>query len=106
MEDGTYRIGKSAMENTELVLRSADYDVWFHIDAVPSAHLIYYNPERLSLEALRKSGVIYRMAAALKKRSKYRKTTNIDVIYDYISNIKPTPTPGLVYTNKPKTIQV
>ena len=105
-DNGPYRIGKSAMENTELVLRSDGQDVWFHINGVPSAHLIYYNPDKVTLEALRKSGTIYRMAAILKKNSKYKKATNIEVIYDYIRNVQVLPKPGLVQVNNPKKILV
>jgi predicted ribosome quality control (RQC) complex YloA/Tae2 family protein len=101
-----YRIGKSALENTELVLRASDMDVWFHVNGVPSAHLIYYNPDSLDLGVLRKKGVIYKMALALKKSSKYRKINKIEVIYDYIKNINPLTKPGLVECKSPKIMSV
>lgn len=101
-----YQIGKSAIENTELVLRASDMDVWFHVKGVPSAHLIYYNPDQLDLGYLRKKGVIYKMALTLKKSSKYRKINNIEVIYDYIKNIHPLTKPGLVECISPKVMKV
>lgn len=91
-----FRIGKNAVENTELVLQSSDRDVWFHIRDNPSAHLVYFNPSSISLGELRRTGIIYRMALELKKRSKYSKKNTIQVIYDYIENINPTPKPGMV----------
>lgn len=99
-------IGKNAVENTELVLRSSDMDVWFHINGMPSAHLVYYNPDGHDLEYLRKKGVIYRMAINLKKKTKYRKCNTIEVIYDYIKHITPLTKPGLVKCKSPHTIVV
>lgn len=99
-----YQIGRNATENTELVLRSSAMDVWFHVNDQPSAHLIYYNPDGLDLDHLRKKGVIYRMALTLKKKSKYRSFNNIEIIYDYIKNITPLTKPGMVQCNSPKTI--
>lgn len=104
--DEAYHTGRNAMENTELVLRSSAMDVWFHINDLPSAHLVYYNPDGLDLTHLRKKGIIYRMALNLKKKSKYRKCNNIEVIYDYIKNITPLTKPGLVQCNSPLSIVV
>lgn len=101
----SYQIGRNAVENTELVLRASEMDVWFHIHQVPSAHLIYYNPEATDLQTLRKKGIIYKMALELKKSSKYHKCNNIEVIYDYIKNITPLTKPGLVQCDNPKTIK-
>ena len=42
-----YQIGKNAINNTELVLRARPKDVWFHVNGVSSAHLIYYNPNEM-----------------------------------------------------------
>jgi predicted ribosome quality control (RQC) complex YloA/Tae2 family protein len=98
-KDEAYKIGRNAVENTELVLRSSDMDVWFHVNGLPSAHLVYYNPDGLDLIYLRKKGVIYRMALNLKKSSKYHKCNSIEVIYDYIKNIIPLTKPGLVQCN-------
>lgn len=100
-----FQKGRNAVENTELVLRASDMDVWFHVNGLPSAHLIYYNPDGTSLKDLRKKGVIYKMALELKKSSKYSKMNNIEVIYDYIKNIHPLTKPGLVECKNPKSIK-
>lgn len=102
----TFQIGKNAVENTELIHRADDMDVWFHIKGVPSAHLIFSNSDSLDLEYLRKRGIIYRLALELKKGSKYRKSNNIEVIYSYVKDIKPQPKPGLVFCDSPKVIRV
>lgn len=101
-----YQIGKSAIENTELVMRASSRDVWFHVNGVPSAHLIYYNPDEHSLDYLRKKGLIYKMAIALKKSSKYHKIKNIEVIYDFVENVTPLTKPGLVICESPKIMTV
>lgn len=100
-----FQKGKNAVENTELILRASDMDVWFHVKGVPSAHLIYYNPDGIGLKDLRKKGVIYKMALELKKSSKYHKMNNIEVIYDYIKHIHPLTIPGLVRCENPKVIK-
>lgn len=97
-------IGKNAKNNTHLVQTASNMDVWFHIDGAPSAHLILRNPDETDLKTLRKQGIIYRMALTLKQRSKYRKSNNIPVIYDYCKNVIPQDKPGRVVVKSPKII--
>lgn len=97
-------VGKNAEDNTKLVQTANDKDVWFHIDDLPSAHLILKNPEEMDLKGLRKQGVIYQMALFLKQKSKYRKCNNIAIIYDFCKNVTPLDKSGLVSVKSPKTI--
>jgi len=101
-----FRIGKSAMENSMLVMQSSENDVWFHINGLPSAHLVYFNPKCESLEKLRSQNTIYIMALELKKKSKYSKLNNIEVIYSFVKNVTPTTKPGLVRVKNCLTILV
>lgn len=101
-----YVIGKNAADNTNLVRTSYDMDIWFHIKGVSSAHLILRNPDETDLNTLRRQGIIYRMALALKNSSKYRRYNNIAVIYDYCKNIILQDKPGLVSVNHPRTMKV
>ena len=91
-----YVIGKDAEQNTELILESEPHDVWFHLDGVPSAHLILRNPEEFSLQHLRSSGVIYQMALKLKAKGKYRKACNVTILYAQIKDVHVTDIPGRV----------
>ena len=100
LEGYEYIIGKHAHDNTHLVILANKNDIWFHINDLPSAHLIMYNPNNESLEKLRRSGIIYKMAVALKKSSKYSKINNISMVYTTIDNVSPTSTPGLVTIKK------
>jgi len=104
-DDYNYNIGKTAADNTKLIQEAYDLDVWFHIKDVPSAHLIMSNPEGIDLKTLRKTGIIYKMALNLKKKSKYKKHMNITIIYDHCKNVSPLDKPGLVSCNSPKTIK-
>ena len=104
--DMEYIIGKNAEHNTHLCQTMAPYDVWFHISKLPSAHLIMKNPDKVSLDKLRKDGIIYRMANRLKVSSKYRKTHLLKVDYCYGKNIKTTPVPGRVVTRSCLVITV
>ena len=101
-----FRIGKSAMENSMLVMQSDNEDVWFHINGLPSAHLVYFNPDRMSLDKLRTKKIIYQMALELKKSSKYKKLPHVEVIYSYVKNVSPTAKPGLVRVKETKVITV
>jgi predicted ribosome quality control (RQC) complex YloA/Tae2 family protein len=92
----TFTIGKNAEDNTRLVLASEPHDVWFHVQGMTSAHLVYKNPDNLSLDDLRSNGTIYRMAVTLKQRSKYRKIPTLPMDYCYINDVTTTSTPGLV----------
>lgn len=106
MDGSDYLIGKNANENTYLLKNANSMDIWFHIADGPSAHLIFKNPMEIDLKTLRKEGIIYNMALSLKKATKYRKTNNITIIYDYCKNVTPLDKPGLVQCKSPKSIRV
>lgn len=102
-----YVIGKSPDENTRIVENSEPDDIWFHIANTSSAHLVLKNDNKESIENLRKNGVIYQMARALKmSHSKLRKMRDIEVNYTYIKNVTTTSTPGLVTIKKYKSVRV
>ena len=100
-----YRIGKTAMENTMLILQSDQHDVWFHVNGLPSAHLVYFNSQNDTLKNLRKNNIIYQMALELKKSTKYKKIPNIEIIYAHVKDITTSTKPGLVHIN-PKHVNI
>ena len=98
-------VGTNAKENTQLVketnLSNPSY-IWFHLDGVPSPHLIVHS------DNLEKKHII--QAATYVKSyssSRYRNLHKIKVNYIEVKFVKPTPTMGQVtLLKKPKNITV
>lgn len=102
----SFEIGKDARHNTELIYRAQPHDIWFHLESVPSPHLVFNNADERDIQQLKKDGTIYQMAIQLKKHTKYRKCNNIPVIYCYIKDVHITSVPGKVNTGKVYNLQV
>jgi hypothetical protein len=108
-----YTIGKNAVDNHKIILDSQTNnpnDVWFHLDELSSAHLIFHNTRNQSISQLLKRGIIYKFACILKKHcsTKLRKyeMDKINVIYCKVSDIKLGRKIGEVYAQKHNTIYV
>lgn len=80
-------IGRSWLENEELIKTSAPQDVWFHLDLEPSCHVILQNPSNISLKKLDKK-IIKQCALLVKQHTnkciQHKKYT---VNYTNIDNI-------------------
>jgi len=85
------KIGSNQFENQELIDNMEHNHTWFHIDNLPSAHLVI----PVSYKNLSKKE-LYLIALELKKNSKYSKDNNIPIIYCHRESIKSTSTPGKV----------
>jgi len=75
----TYRIGKNATENTQLIKDSDKDWMWFHLDKFPSCHVVICHTEITNDH-------IVQAATLVKENSKY-KFSNIGIIYCKISNL-------------------
>ena len=102
INDIEVKIGSNQLEN-QLLIDEMDPDhSWFHIEDVPSAHLVI-PISYLKLD----SKTLYLIALELKKNSKYKKMNFITVIYTHRKSLKLTTTPGKVFvTGKINTIKV
>ena len=97
MQDLDYIIGRNARENTLLCQRGEPQDIWFHLEGVPSAHMIFRNPFKLTLKHFKKENIIYRLAQILKKHhQKYRHVRDIVVNYTFLKNVETTEIDGAV----------
>jgi len=80
LEDGVCKIGQNAQENWDIIKESNQTDLWFHIDKLPSCHVV------LSTKNKKFDKDDIRTCAKLcKENSKYNGTVNI--IYTQIKNI-------------------
>lgn len=104
-ESITYISGKDQHENTELVMCSESNDIWFHINNLPSAHLVAkINHLKLNKKELLK--IVKQGALILKSISKYKSYDKLEICYTYISNVEVTDIPGTVNTSSLKIITV
>jgi predicted ribosome quality control (RQC) complex YloA/Tae2 family protein len=81
-EDGTvYWIGKNAQDNWDIIKKSEQNWMWFHLDKFPSSHVIICkNVEEVSKEEINNA------CKLVIDNSKY-KFNNIGIVYCEISNL-------------------
>ena len=89
----TIKIGRSAIENTELVKNASKSDIWFHLSDSPSCHVILETKVNLNLINRQ---VISRCAYLCKMHSKTLAKSK--VIYTQIENVQTTRIAGQVVT--------
>ena len=95
----TIKIGRSAIENTELVKNANKSDIWFHLSDSPSCHVVLTCETKLTQVP---HNVISRCAYLCKMHSKTLAKSK--VIYTQIENVQVIKIPGQVITTNCKTI--
>ena len=95
----TIKIGRSAIENTELVKNANKSDIWFHLSDSPSCHVVLTCETKLNQVP---HNVISRCAYLCKMHSKTLAKSK--VIYTQIENVQVIKIPGQVITTNCKTI--
>jgi predicted ribosome quality control (RQC) complex YloA/Tae2 family protein len=93
------KIGRSAVENTELVQNANKSDIWFHLSDSPSCHVVLETNTKLNQIPRQ---VISRCAYICKMYSKTLAKSK--VIYTQIENVQTTRIAGQVITTNCKTI--
>lgn len=102
INDLVLKIGSNQEENQELMDKMEPEHTWFHIENLPSAHLVI----PISFTKLDKD-TLYLIALKLKINSKYKKCNSVSVIYTHRKSLKLTNTPGkVIIKNKPMKIKV
>ena len=100
----TYHIGVSAQDNFDLIDASSPQDIWFHVEGLPSCHVVAVIPENEKLDKKKIRTIIKQGAVICKKHSKYASYKNLPIIYTKIENVQKTDTSGSVITTNTKTI--
>lgn len=96
-----YWIGENAQDNWDIIDKSDQKDIWFHLSNHPSAHIIL-RMNGIPLKKISKRTLIH-CAVQCKKHSKFSDISNkqkIYVIYTEIKNVSKADKPGAVYTKK------
>lgn len=98
----TYHIGTSAQDNFDLIDSSSPQDFWFHVEGLPSCHVVAVIPEKLDKKQIHT--IVKRGALICKQNSKYVSQKNLPIIYTKIENVQKTNIIGSVITTNTKTI--
>jgi len=93
----TYKVGKNAKENTELINSSNTNWYWFHLEKFASCHVVVC-AEELTNEIIGIAGNL------VKENSKY-KFKNIGINYCKIDNLLHGKEPGSVYFKSNKQVK-
>ena len=88
-----YRLGRNAMENTELIADADPGDWWFHLEGYPSGHCIVESVE-LHKDQIQRAAVLVKMHSLQKEEKKCR------VLYCRVAEVTPTKVPGRVFVEK------
>jgi predicted ribosome quality control (RQC) complex YloA/Tae2 family protein len=105
--DITFFIGGNAKENFEIIDSAKSDDLWFHVDNLPSCHIIAAISDITDNKSKKDIRYIVKQGALLcKKYSKYKSVSNLPITYTYISNVHKTDVIGSVITTNSKIIKI
>ena len=90
--NNTIKIGENQEDNSDIIKKSKQNDIWFHLAEFPSCHVIMSADSK---HAITKKMIVY-CANLVKENSRYKNLKNLRVNYCQIKNIKKTDTKGKV----------
>ncbi len=99
-EDYTIIIGKDKHHNSELIASLTPLDYWFHVEHMPSPHLIIRFSQKVDKKVFRKA------ANTLKQNSKYKSEKNLSIMYARGDRVKQGSSPGEAIVEEYSTIKV
>jgi predicted ribosome quality control (RQC) complex YloA/Tae2 family protein len=91
-ENNPIKIGKNSKENDEIITLAKSTDIWFHLDAFPSCHVIIECCDDFPIN----NAMIIYCANLVKQNTKYRNVPKLKVNYTKIQNIQKTDVIGCV----------
>lgn len=99
-----FYVGQNAQENFDIIDASKSHDLWFHIEAAPSCHVIAEldDPQKYNKKQLHKIAV--QGAVLCKQYSRFCSDKNVVIIYCPISCVEKQDMIGSVSVNKYKKI--
>lgn len=99
----TIIIGKNKEENWKIIDDASPSDIWFHMQDIPSCHVILKTTEpmkNIGKDVLKRCGLLCKMNSKAKSE---RKT---NVIYSEIENVRKTTNVGEVIAHPFKTLVI
>ena len=84
-------MGRDKVENEDLIAYGLPEDIWFHVDALSSAHVYVRLPEGLTIEDI-DDETLEDCCQLVKANSiQGNKENDVDIVYTPWSNLKKTP---------------
>ena len=99
-----YIIGQNSHDNFQIIDEAEPHDLWFHIEGLPSCHVIAHVDEALSNKQL--IPVIKQGAVLCKMHSKYKSAKNLPITYTKIKYVEKTNILGSVITQNEKKVVI
>ena len=104
--DIVFKIGGNAQENSDLIDASQPDDIWFHVDNLPSEHVVASVPTDKKLDKKQLAKIITQGAVLCKQYSKYASQKNLPIIYTKIRDILKTEKVGCVIAQNQKIVTI
>jgi len=101
-----YSIGGNAKENFDLIDNAMPNDLWFHIDGLPSEHVVVSIPETMNIDRKQRLKIAKQGAVLCKQHSKYASQKNVSIVYTEIQNVTKTDVLGQVEIRNSKVIVI
>lgn len=99
-------IGQNAQDNTELIEKADDSDLWFHVSDSPSCHVVA-RIASLSVDKKQLKYIVKQGAVLCKQHTKsVASLKNVAFIYTYVCDVEVTDLPGSVLTKNTKTVVI
>ena len=102
--DVRFIIGTSASDNFQIIDDADPHDIWFHVDGMPSCHVIARIDESWNRKQL--PYIIKQGAVLCKMYSKYTHSRDLPIIYTAIQNVEKTRVVGSVNVKNEKKIHI
>lgn len=101
--DNLIRIGENKEDNDLIISEAKQNDIWFHLDGLPSCHIIIFNDKK---NPVTKTMINY-CAQLVKENTKYKDHKNIKINYCPIKNVRRTDEKGkVILKSKPETVTI
>ena len=95
-------VGESAQDNLDLIDKSSQNDLWFHLESFSSPHVVIVIPD----SKIKVPKTVLKYAANLcHEYSKYKLIKKVKIIWTEIKNISKAEQVGSVTTKKTRTIK-
>lgn len=104
--DVVFKIGGNAQENFDLIDAASPEDIWFHVDNLPSEHVIACIPTDKDINRAQLAKIVKQGAVICKQCSKYASIKNLPIIYSKVENIEKQEKIGSVLAPSAKTINI
>lgn len=86
-EEITFKIGKNAQENFDIIDDASPDDLWFHLENSSSGHVIATIPAELNVDKKQLKMIAKQGAVICKEHSKLKSNKDVSIVYAKIRNV-------------------